>query len=217
MDRPLSVQCVGNGFQQARWETTLPIACGSPEDQTVKLNQFEAPILSETSSDIPALLGLRSMRSRNGLLEMQPGSERLTFPGPSGYKPSGVREPNISNLRLPPQAITLSRATASQRFQQAREDWLQRPLLCTLILCLRRRQRPAVSVGTLCNSGQFHRKARRLTQQCIHLRKCSPPPAAAEGGPASPSIGEPCTDTEGSPELQTGQLHSDGSFQATVI
>ena len=38
-----------------------------------------------TGDSLPALLGLRSMREKQAVLEMTPGKERLTFPGPGGY------------------------------------------------------------------------------------------------------------------------------------
>ena len=47
---------------------------------------MEAPIVGASGSDLPALLGLRSMRAKGAVLEMTPGKEYLTFPGPGGYK-----------------------------------------------------------------------------------------------------------------------------------
>ena len=38
-----------------------------------------------TGEDLPALLGLRSMRAKNAVLEMTPGKECLSFPGEGGY------------------------------------------------------------------------------------------------------------------------------------
>jgi len=84
MDRPLAVQGVGDGFQHAKWEAMIPIACKMGD--TTKLNAFEAPTLEGSGTEVPALLGLRSIRKHNGVLETKPGSERLTFPGPGGYK-----------------------------------------------------------------------------------------------------------------------------------
>ena len=53
---------------------------------TYKEQVFEVPTLEgESGKDVPALLGLRSMRSKDAVLEMAPGRERLTFPGPGGY------------------------------------------------------------------------------------------------------------------------------------
>jgi len=86
MERPLSVQGVGNGFQHAVWQAMLPIACRNDDDGNSKLHRFEVPTLEGSGGDVPALLGLRSISAKQGVLETKTGSERLSFPGPGGYK-----------------------------------------------------------------------------------------------------------------------------------
>ena len=49
------------------------------------LHHFQTPVVDEPGQDLPLILGLRSMRSKDGVLEMAAGKERLTFPGPGGY------------------------------------------------------------------------------------------------------------------------------------
>ena len=46
---------------------------------------LKPPTVEGTGSELPALLGLRSIRDKEGVLETAPGKERLTFPGPGGY------------------------------------------------------------------------------------------------------------------------------------
>ena len=87
MSRPISVQGVGEGTQRAVWETTVPIAGPHADNDSVAgLYKFEAPTVDGSGADLPALLGLRSMSSHSGVLEMAEGKEMLTFPGPGGYK-----------------------------------------------------------------------------------------------------------------------------------
>ena len=47
---------------------------------------FETPVVGGPGADLPALLGLKSMTSRNAVLQMQQGRECLTFPGVGGYE-----------------------------------------------------------------------------------------------------------------------------------
>ncbi|CAE8619736.1 unnamed protein product [Polarella glacialis] len=84
MTRPLQIQGVGNGVQSAKWQTELPIAVPNA-DGTATLHRFEAPTVEGSGEDLPALLGLRSIRSKQGVLETAEGKERLSFPGPGGY------------------------------------------------------------------------------------------------------------------------------------
>ena len=86
MAKPLAVQGVGNGVQTCRWEVELPIAVPDNNGAGATLHRFETPVAEGTGEDLPRILGLRSMRAKNGVLEMEPGKERLTFPGPGGYK-----------------------------------------------------------------------------------------------------------------------------------
>ena len=86
LNKPLDVQGVGHGTQSAQWAARMPIAVTDREGQT-KEQTFEVPTLEgEGGADVPALLGLRSMRAKNAILEMAPGKECLTFPGEGGYK-----------------------------------------------------------------------------------------------------------------------------------
>ncbi|CAE8605145.1 unnamed protein product [Polarella glacialis] len=84
MTRPLQIQGVGNGVQSAKWQTELPIAVPNT-DGTATLHRFETPTVEGSGEDLPALLGLRSIRSKQGVLETAEGKERLSFPGPGGY------------------------------------------------------------------------------------------------------------------------------------
>ena len=85
LDRPLKIQGVGSGVQSCNWQVTLPIAVMDPGTGKSGVHYFEAPTVNGTGADLPPLLGLRSMSAKNAVLEMTPGKERLTFPGPGGY------------------------------------------------------------------------------------------------------------------------------------
>ena len=84
--KPLEVQGVGKGTQSAIWNTQMPIAISNDMGKFIP-QVFEVPTLEgEDGADVPALLGLRSMRGKSAVLEMAPGKECLTFPGEGGYK-----------------------------------------------------------------------------------------------------------------------------------
>jgi hypothetical protein len=84
MPKPLEVAGVGTGSNQASWEIQVPIAIGDSEGNTV-LHTYKAPTVRESGKHLPALLGLQSMTKQNCVLEMAPGNEFLTMPGPGGY------------------------------------------------------------------------------------------------------------------------------------
>ncbi len=86
MQGPLAIQGVGNGTQQCKWEASLPIACPVGDGQEAQAFNFETPLVEGTGSGLPLILGLRSMAEKQGVLEMGKGKERLSFPGPGGYK-----------------------------------------------------------------------------------------------------------------------------------
>ena len=126
---PLYVAGVGNGSQQANWELNIPIATTSREDVTSQ-HSMSAPAVEGAGAELPALLGLRSMQSNNGVIETGADHRRLTYPGPGGYEitwspgtihfdlesaPSGhlvLPVDNYAKLRpqsggLPPKQLTL--------------------------------------------------------------------------------------------------------------
>ncbi len=84
MQTPLTIMGVGNGTQGCTWETRLPYPIDDGED--VDLHHFETPTVEGTGEDLPGLLGLRSIRSKEGVVETGPGKEMLSFPGPGGYE-----------------------------------------------------------------------------------------------------------------------------------
>ena len=85
MGTPLGIQGVGNGTQECRWETSLPVAVPSTEGGA-NLHLFETPTVDGNGEDLPCILGLRSMREKQGVLEMAEEKEMLSVPGPGGYK-----------------------------------------------------------------------------------------------------------------------------------
>ena len=47
---------------------------------------FESPVVGGSGEDLPMILGLKFMRSKNAVLKMTPGRAMLTFLGPGGYE-----------------------------------------------------------------------------------------------------------------------------------
>ena len=81
----MTISGVGTGSNQAEWRVNIPIAI-EETDGSSHIHKFSAPTVTGMGSELPALLGLRSMLSMKAVLEMTEGEEYLTFPGPGGYK-----------------------------------------------------------------------------------------------------------------------------------
>ena len=75
----LNVQGVGNGSQACNFKLHCPIAIPH-EDGTAHLHKISAPIVEGTGSDLPGLLGLRSLETDRAILDT--GNRKLHFPGP---------------------------------------------------------------------------------------------------------------------------------------
>ena len=88
MREPIGVAGVGEGSQKCVWQAQVPIAVSGeyPSGSEMQIHTFECPIVEGTGESVPALLGLKSMSSKNAILEMTPGKEALIFPGPGGYE-----------------------------------------------------------------------------------------------------------------------------------
>ena len=69
MDKPLTIQGVGNGFQTCEWEATIPIAVPSVEGDVAVLHHFETPVVKEPGDELPLILDLRSISEKQGILE----------------------------------------------------------------------------------------------------------------------------------------------------
>ena len=101
MDRPLEIQGVGHGTQKGNFKATLPIAVTTETGESV-MYDYEVPLIeksspTDTGDQLPLILGLKSMKNKNAVLELQDGKETLTFPGPGRYtvnwSPGTVRIP----------------------------------------------------------------------------------------------------------------------------
>ena len=86
MPIPLQIMGVGDGTQDCNWETKLPICIEDENGTDASLHHFETPTVEGSGADLPALLGLKSIRAKQGVVETGEGQERLTFPGPGGYE-----------------------------------------------------------------------------------------------------------------------------------
>ena len=85
LEQPLQIQGVGDGTQLCEWQASLTIA--SPDETgAASLHTFEAPVVGGTGAGLPGLLGHKTIRDKDGVLQTSPGKEMLSFPGPGGYK-----------------------------------------------------------------------------------------------------------------------------------
>ena len=89
----LNVQGVGNGSQACNFKLHCPIAIPH-SDGTAHLHKNSSPIVEGTGSDLPGVLGLRSVETDRAILDT--GSRMLHFPGPGDVK-----------LILPPGSVSI--------------------------------------------------------------------------------------------------------------
>ena len=78
MDQPMTIQGVGNGTQACRYKMEIPIAVPHTDGGSHQ-HTLTVPIVEGTGSELPGLLGLRSLESARAILDM--GTQRLIFPG----------------------------------------------------------------------------------------------------------------------------------------
>ena len=101
LSSPMSIAGVGQGTQQCTWAVRLPIgvpAVCEGEERNARCS-FEAPVVGGSGAGLPALLGLRSLRSKNAILVLSERDEdlKLIIPGPGGWEyqlsPGSVEHP----------------------------------------------------------------------------------------------------------------------------
>ena len=78
LERPLSIQGVGNGAQQCTHQVVTPIAVTDDQGRAT-LHSLSAPIVRGAGAQLPGLLGLRSLESLGAVLDM--GRQELVLPG----------------------------------------------------------------------------------------------------------------------------------------
>jgi hypothetical protein len=89
----LNVQEVGNGSQSCNFKLACPIAVPHTDD-TTHLHKISTPIVEGTGSDLPGLLGLRSLEADKAILDT--GKRLLHFPGPGEVE-----------IKLPPGSVSI--------------------------------------------------------------------------------------------------------------
>ena len=86
---PMRVEGVGTGSQAAANSSQVQIGINGD------LGTYTAPVIPD--SDLPPLLGLRTLRSQRAILDMSGPEAELILPGPGGFKlqlsPGSVRLP----------------------------------------------------------------------------------------------------------------------------
>jgi hypothetical protein len=92
MAEPLNIQGVG-GYQKCEWQVTCPVAV--PDGQgTSALHRFSAPVVRQSGSNLPGLLGLKSMEEHRAVIDIT--RKMLIFPGPGDVE-----------IKLPPGSIEI--------------------------------------------------------------------------------------------------------------
>ena len=100
----MKIQGVGNGIQQCIWRSELPIALPRG-DGTASLERYSAPTVA--NSDIPALLGLRSLIDHRAVIDVSNKKLYLCGPGdvridvPPGSQSFSLEQSPSGHLMLP--------------------------------------------------------------------------------------------------------------------
>ncbi|CAK0884433.1 unnamed protein product [Prorocentrum cordatum] len=106
LDCPLEIQGVGHGTQKGECKATVPVALMT-EDGSATMFNYEVPLIDKSPKNgmghqLPLIVGLRSLKDKRAVLELEDGKEMMTFPGPGGYtiqwSPGTVRIPMEQGL-----------------------------------------------------------------------------------------------------------------------
>jgi hypothetical protein len=92
MSEPLNIQGVG-GHQKCEWQVTCPVAV-LDGNGTSALHRFSAPVVRQSGSNLPGLLGLKSMEEHRAVIDIN--KKMLIFPGPGEVE-----------IKLPPGSIEI--------------------------------------------------------------------------------------------------------------
>ena len=88
LERPMTIQGVGQGSQSCAWSAKVPIAlpCISEGQVGVARHIFEAPVVADSGAGLPALLGLKSLREKSAILVLSSDDSelRMILPGAEG-------------------------------------------------------------------------------------------------------------------------------------
>ena len=90
---PLNIQGVGNGHQTCKYKLQCQLAIPHNDGKT-RLHKITAPIVEGSGSELPGLLGLKSLEADRAIVDT--GNRTLIFPGKGDVK-----------LELPPGSITV--------------------------------------------------------------------------------------------------------------
>jgi len=94
-DKPLQVAGVGHGTQGAKYDVNIPVALKTSSGD-FKDGNFDAPCIAD--SDIPGLLGLRSLEENRSLLDTV--NSKLYFLGPGDYDLMSMLPPGTECFNL---------------------------------------------------------------------------------------------------------------------
>ena len=94
-DKPLQVAGVGHGTQGAKYDVNIPVALKTASGD-FKDGNFDAPCIAD--SDIPGLLGLRSLEENRSLLDTV--NSKLYFLGPGDYDLMSMLPPGTECFSL---------------------------------------------------------------------------------------------------------------------
>ena len=97
MTKKLNVEGVGSGSQAAEYAKQVPLKLRTVEGQALP-GTYTAPVIE--GSCLPPLLGLRSLRKFNAVLDI--GQQRLYIPGPAGCEVKCCAGTQVFDLTMSP-------------------------------------------------------------------------------------------------------------------
>ena len=93
-ESPLKISGIGKGHDTCDWNCKIPIALPMPGGSSLPCT-FDSPVVPE--SNLPALFGLRSMKSMRTIIDTT--TMRLHFVGPSDYDLEKLLPPGTKTLQ----------------------------------------------------------------------------------------------------------------------
>ena len=83
--KTLNLTGVGSDSAPCKVEASMPIAVQF-EENPATIETFHANVAEGCGSNLPAIMGCKSMQDKDAVIVLRKGKEMMVFPGPGGYK-----------------------------------------------------------------------------------------------------------------------------------
>ena len=82
---PLNLSGVGSGAARCTQTAEIPVAVQFKDKQPT-LEHYKTNVATGSGSNLPAIMGKKSMSDKDAVILLRDGEEMIAFPGPGGYK-----------------------------------------------------------------------------------------------------------------------------------